>query len=443
MKQIIYLLIFTLFCSCSKVDLEFEQEPVKPPIENLSDSSMVTIGFRSAMVQEINSTKSNAERDIYDLNIYLLNTTFNTIKNYYLTAGSNTLNQKLANGNYEVYVIGNWGSNLGVMTKTALLNLQYTVGNESQITANGRMVMSSAQSITISRSSAFQIPLNRLAAKVNFNISMSPAMAANSKILSVQPYNCNGTASLFANNREALISYPTYDVSLSNLNALSKSYYFMENLQGKNNDITVPSGRTKANSPANATYLVIRVERNKKLIDYRIYLGENDTNDFNVNRNTNYNFNIVIAGENPMDLRLSSTSVIFYSGKPSSGDYTDFFHFDKFVWNSRVAYAELDIITTNNEPDNQFYVSFYKGSGTFVSNWTMEYMIRREPYNYLPITEHQTLLAHTGNGKVVIFFAFWNGGSLDVHTTDNLFYFTVSDRYGYRKTFTLQTSNTL
>lgn len=436
MKNIAFLFLLTLFCSCQKEFLD-DNQIVTP---HVTDTSTVSIHFGTTDMNEID-TRAGAETTITDLNIYIFCDKYNIKQNHYLTSASN-LTLELVNGEYEVYVIGNWGGNLGAMTKSALLNLKSTMSSEAQITANNRMVMSCFQRISISRNSTVQILLNRLAVKVNFNISMSAAMSADSKIIHIQPYSCNGAVSLFADSRiintgSPTIKYPTYDVSASNLKSLSKSYYFMENMQGRNNAVTSPNGRIQANAPTYSTYLWIRIERNMKYIDYRVYLGENDTNDFNISRNTNYNYNIVILGENPTDLRVSTTSIIFHSGNfdNPNGSY------NKFVWNSRVAYAKLIIITTNNEPDNVYNVSFYKGSGTFASDWTMDYQIRVSPFDYLPIKERQNIVVHAGSGQTIINFAFWNGGSLDVHTVDNIFYFTVSDKYGYKKNVTLQTAH--
>lgn len=107
-----------------------------------------------------------------------------------------------------------------------------------------------------------------------------------------------------------------------------------------------------------------------------------------------------------------------------------------------MAYCELNIQTANIEPDNVFNVSFYAVSGTFAGNWNMEYMEKGAiPVQYLPIAQYQSIKCHEGNGKTVIYFAFWNGGSLTDHSVDNLFNITVRDKYGYSKSFLVQTAH--
>lgn len=397
------------------------------------------------MAEQVGHSRANAENDIYDVNLYLFNPQYNTMQNHYLTAGNSSLTLELVNGTYELYAIANRGGNLGTMSRAALENLKSTVEGEAEITTNGRMVMSCRQSVTVSCDAALRIPLERLAAKVNFNISLSGPMAADSKIVHIQAYSCNNSVDLFGESRIVSVSgsigsYPLYDVSASNLKTLSKSYYFMENKQGRNSAVTAQSGRTKANAPIFSTYLLIRIERNTKHIDYRIYLGENMTDDFNLCRNTNYTYNVVIAGENINDLRVSTTNIYIRKGMPSVGQQIN--SFNQFLFGSpyRFGYCELHIETANNEPDNAYFVSFYAVSGTFIPNWYLQYMDTDViPKEYKPIAQNQRISMHSGNGKSLIALCFFN----EVTTVYNhVFNFSIQDKYGYAKNITVTTSKT-
>ena len=44
--------------------------------------------------------------------------------------------------------------------------------------------------------------------------------------------------------------------------------------------------------------------RGSRILDYRIYLGENNTTDFNVGRNTSHTLDITISGDNEVDTRV-------------------------------------------------------------------------------------------------------------------------------------------
>ena len=49
---------------------------------------------------------------------------------------------------------------------------------------------------------------------------------------------------------------------------------------------------------------MIRATRGSRILDYRIYLGENNTTDFNVGRNTSHTLDITISGDNEVDTRV-------------------------------------------------------------------------------------------------------------------------------------------
>lgn len=335
MKNTLLILIIALFCSCQKEYGGNGTEPEASSKETVSDTSQVAFCFRHDLTDEVEVSRANYETDLFDVNIYIYNAGLGIAKHYYLTSPLSALNVKLINGNYDIYVIGNWGGDLGAMSKSALLNLRYTASSESEFTQSGRMKMSRYIPINLIQNSEISIPLQRLVSKVTFNVSMSPAMAADSKIVHIQPFNCNGSVALFADSRiinpaSPAISYPVYDLSALNTTTFSKSYYFMENAQGVNYSISDQRGRTAANAPTHSTYVSIRIERNRKFIDYRVYLGENNLTDFNLKRNTNYNYNIVIEGENVSDLRVSTTQIVIYSGQPSSGSGS-YYSFNKIV----------------------------------------------------------------------------------------------------------------
>ena len=52
--------------------------------------------------------------------------------------------------------------------------------------------------------------------------------------------------------------------------------------------------------------------RGDKVLSYSIYLGENNTDNFDVERNTHQTFNITIRGDNEVDTRISSYTLTVY-----------------------------------------------------------------------------------------------------------------------------------
>ena len=71
---------------------------------------------------------------------------------------------------------------------------------------------------------------------------------------------------------------------------------------------TVPSitdqDKNADNAPSCASYLMIRAARGNRTLYYRVYLGRNNTTDFNVGRNTSHTLDITISGDNEVDTRV-------------------------------------------------------------------------------------------------------------------------------------------
>ena len=444
MKRIIlYLGLLVFIYSCTGHGLEIP-DPVNGPEQ---DSSMVEISFSSILAEEIIPAKASAvegiESDIYDVNIYFFSSR-NPPQHYYFTSNTG-IKLRLINDTYDIYVIANRQSDLGELTLDQVRNLKSSALNEGQITMNDKMVMSGCQNIAISRNTTIRVQLRRLAAKVTFNISMSAAMSADSKLVHIQPLNCNSSVYLFSDSRLAASdgsNYYVHSVGATPVTSLSKSYYFMENMQGKNGLINSQSERTKDNAPLYATYLWIRVERNRKYIDYRVYLGGNLTDDFNLRRNKNYVYNIVIEGENPADLRVSTADIVIRKGRPSIGQQINSYDQILFEPPYNLGYCELHIETTNNEPDNAYTLHYYSYPDTFNPGWSMQYMIRGiAPEEYKPLAKNQKVKVHTGNGKTVISFMLNNG--IPITAYDQAVFFVITDKYGYTKSIRVATSNTL
>ena len=221
------------------------------------------------------------------------------------------------------------------------------------------------------------------------------------RIVHVVPGNAPATGSVFGENRltaaDPQIEFPYPDLSSGNLSTLSMSYYQYENLAGSVGSITDPAL---------------------------------------------YDYDVTIEGVNADDLRIAMTEIIFWVGRKLSigGRY----YRDGFYWNTRVAYSQLEIVTDNCDPGEEYAVSFRSLSGTFHSDWKMEYMIfslPAEQREYKPIAPGERITVHKGNGTSVVIFAFSNyEGTKNYNTTDNYFEFTVCDSRGRGRTAVLSTN---
>lgn len=353
---------------------------------------------------------------------------------------------KLVPGTYRIYAVANTGGTLGQMGEAELLRYMAPVTAPDGFVEGEAMLLSGMQTLTVSGPTSCRLILRRLAAKIDLTVRLSTGMGDNGYLVHVLPCNAPATGAAFGENRLTAsgpqLAFPYTDLSSRTLRSFSTSYYQYENLAGTNPGITDPRNRTDATAPALASYVSIRVLKSGVFYDYKVYLGDNATTDFNVRRNTSYRYDIFIVGTNPDDLRVSSTEIVFWAGRDYSiGGQR---YQDGFSWNARTAYAELEITTGNCAPDQEYTVSFRPLSGTFHNDWTMEYMISSLPTaqrEYKPITPGERVTVHKGNGASKIVFAFSNlEGTRNFSTTDNYFEFTVCDSRGWGRTVVLSTN---
>lgn len=383
--------------------------------------------------------------EIQNVNLYLYNDDYDIFRHAY-TLSPSLPSMRLPVGTYRIYIIANAGQDLGVMDEETLLQLRTPETTEDNISGAQGMYMAAKETVTFrDRSANLNILLKRLAVQIHLSIRLDDLLG-DAKLVHVQPAAAPASCSVFSDNRlinsaDPCLSFPYVDLTDSNLKEYSQSYYQYENMQGNNYDITDPADRIEENVPLLSSYVSIRILKEGTFYDYKIYLGSNTTSDFNLRRNTSYQYNIAILGTNPDDLRVSKTEIIIWAGN----NYTigGVRYQNGFVWNVRTAYAELDITTENCDPDTEYFFSFRTLSGTFKSNWNMQYMVINVPSGqkqYLPITPGKEISVHKGNGETQIMFAFSNyAGTTNYNTTDNYFEFNIRDKNGIGRTIILST----
>lgn len=362
------------------------------------------------------------------------------------TASAFVPTMTLAPGTYRVYVVANAGSALGQLREADLLALATPVTEHDDFVRNGTMYLSGMQTLTVSGSTACRIVLRRAAAKIHMVVQFGKQMEG-ARIVHVVPGNAPACGRPFAGNRLAAsdpqLEFPYNDLTDLNLPGQNLVYYQYENLAGTNPRITDFRERTDEMAPELASYVSIRVLWDGAYFDYKVYLGgSGDASDFNVRRNTVYNYEVFIDGVSADDLRIAMTEYIFWVGRDYSiGGQR---YRDGFSWNARVAYTQLEVWTDNCDPDQEYTVSFRPLSGTFHSDWTMEYMISSLPSGqrqYLPLVPGEPVTIHKGNGEAEVIFAFSNlEGTKNFNTTDNYFEFTVCDSRGWGRTVVLSTN---
>jgi hypothetical protein len=80
-----------------------------------------------------------------------------------------------------------------------------------------------------------------------------------------------------------------------------------ENLSGTVQSVTSITERTPATAPATASYFRIVIRYLSQLTTYYVYLGGNQTDDFNIRRGMHYHYSMTLRGRNPSDIMVKMT----------------------------------------------------------------------------------------------------------------------------------------
>ena len=159
-------------------------------------------------------------------------------------------------------------------------------------------------------------------AKVNFSYTVAADFAKSFHVKFIQLRSVPRSATLFGSSRaessEAVADMPPVETSAT---AYAATYYLLENRQGEVAGIGYQQQKDQTRAPEHATYIAIAGEADGTQVVYRIYLGANNTTDFNVGRNRVYNIDARILGMNTVDWRVSTAelSVTPFAGNHAPG----------------------------------------------------------------------------------------------------------------------------
>ena len=350
------------------------------------------------------------EKTVKDLNLYLYCKNATGKDEHIYSAGSANITRKLAVGDYDLFVIANAGADLGNMTRAQVEQSARTVGSEAALETDSALPLSAKTSFSVKAAMTVPVTLRRIVARIDLKLSVAAALAGRITLSSAQVVSAPNTGLYFADNAPAsddkLISYPKIALTGS---SLTRSFYLLENLQGKVPSITSQTQRDRTKAPARATYIHIEGQSSGKKLDYYVFLGENTTDDFNVRRNKRYTLNAVVSGENTIDTRVSSAELQL--GAVGA----------LYAPNQTLS-TTLALVTQNNAGETyQLKYRLYEGSGTLKING--QSYAQDTP---IPIT------AVNGSKQIPITYTQAAAGNVRIG-------FTVTDRYGYALTKELAT----
>lgn len=296
------------------------------------------------------ATRSADENSIRDLNFYLYNDNEEVILHQYGMSAS--LQFEYIPGDYHVRIIANRGTDMG----------QNPIWNDFTIThADNYDTLPMAWEGTIRIPSHGgtlpAVEVRRCVAKISYDITIDPS---DIELESVQLRSIPTSVSLFASEETPSENPRDYtdghSAPLSGHQAAG-NFYMLPNPQGENLSITDQRDKSAENAPTYASYMLIRTTKGDKVQTYSVYLGKNNTSDFNIRANTHYRFKITILGDNEIDSRVTTYSV-------AVSDDFDSTHIGDYCTCQDVNHLRLHVESTNADPKLTGQIELLAGDGT-------------------------------------------------------------------------------
>lgn len=349
------MLLFTGACS--------DEKPACIPI--VHGTQHVTFTFSCDALSGTRAVADETRLD--DINLYLFPADGASPRHMY-AASQRAVSLELPDGRYTLYAVANLGTDTGLLPEAEVRALR-CVWNPDE-TDSGALPMSAMQRFAVRGTTQVGVELVRTVAKVDFSYTVAADFRSALSIRSVRLCNVPRFAAFFDEGRIATAEECTATKAApANSDGYSAVYYLPENLQGENASIPEQEQKNESNAPEYATYILIEGEADGLHVVYRIYLGENDTSDFNIARNRVYRIEVRILGRNTVDWRVSTTevSVTPFAERHALG---------------RTATAQLRVVSTNNDR-NTCFLTCEREEGDGNATLDGEPIVFGEPYPFL------------------------------------------------------------
>ena len=390
MKKIFYIPICMMLFCCACSDADINPNPT-------TQAQQITMTFRCGEMSPTRSASSDTRID--DINLYLFPVNGGPARHIYIAPVQSVV-LELPKGDYTLYAIANLARDTGDRAEDFVRTLR--VERDPLALADAPFPMSAQQAVTVRGDTQIAVSLLRAVAKVNFSYTVAADFAKSFHVKSVQFRSAPRSAALFdfsrAESSEAVADMPPVEASAT---AYAATCYLLENRQGEVAGIGSQQQKDQTRAPEHATYIAIAGEADGTQVVYRIYLGENNTTDFNVGRNRVYNIDARILGLNTVDWRVSTAelTVTPFAENHAPGE---------------PATTELRLTSTNN-PENVYYLSYHIDAGTGI--------VAIDGVNRNPGTPYPFF---SGNGTVTAGISYTQAEPGDVRLR-----LTVTDKYGF------------
>lgn len=266
-----------------------------------SDPEPLTVELAVSPASEDTLTRAADESIVRDVNLFLYTPTGVLAVHQYSDTAS--VRFEALPGRYRMFVLANLHRELGAMPLVEMLSLAMDAKSDYV-----DLPMSAEKEVEITKdgSAVFSVIVRRAVAKVAYNVHVGDT-AAGIVLSSVRAYNVPRRYALFgAAPSESPDDYTAgrYISLPDGAKSCSGVLYLPENRQGTVPAVQDPKEKNRDNAPTYATYLLIRAALGSRMLDYTVYLGENETDNFDVGRNTFHTLDITIFGDNEIDTRV-------------------------------------------------------------------------------------------------------------------------------------------
>ncbi|MEY8723947.1 DUF4906 domain-containing protein [Bacteroides stercorirosoris] len=263
------------------------------------------------------ATRDINESVVSNLHILVYNSSGELIGQKYQTGSSTvTVNTRSATG-CTIYAIANTGKadlfkGYAIHKESYLKSMVYSLTNWDDLGKGTNLLMTgSMKSVNIkagAQTLATSLALTRMVARVELKIKVKESSGITITDYSVK--NIPSRSYYIARASEDAVQTATAAhwkesgvIAASGATSVSKTFYMFENRRGTKS-ISAQKDKTTANAPAKATYVVIHGLVGAVTVTWTVYLGENNTSDFNIKRNGNYTYNITLNDVAATDTRV-------------------------------------------------------------------------------------------------------------------------------------------
>lgn len=293
----------------------------------------ISIKVKEESPKEIIS-KAFAEDVIENMHVLIYNNKGVLISQQYASGSSLTLMSK-SGTNCSIYAIANTGNSSlfkGDIATTedrlkAMLSQPLSSLSDIKVAGDRLIMVGYMSGVNIAGGSNTQVinglTVKRISSKININVNATKGITITkyricnipnrSFIINRPNINENLASDIAAGNDGASAWFNSPDTPV-NSSSFSNSFFLYENRRGgrvtpNNGDINNQREKSLF-APQNATYIEVTAKGSSFSSIYRIYLGADNSQNYNIKRNVNYTYNITINGAMTYDTRVSTSITV-------------------------------------------------------------------------------------------------------------------------------------